>query len=218
MCNRNIDTTAAHCTIAEDWVKNVLLSKKIERLFRKSIYSTSRKTMAHFTEILSCGNFYQYDGELYTNHFPQEWAQNHMDGTGPKSCNNCRYFGSWNGVFVGYCANCAQYDYEFSRGHGFIEPSKERYENTPQARAMETYLCEVDFDNIGDKDLFDSSIHEFDILSETSEYGASYGSGDVLSEASEYRASYESDDDLNTARIMDDDEIRFVMEHAPSYQ
>ena len=165
--------------------------------------------MAHFPdyEILSCGNFYQYDGELYANHFPHEWAQNHMDGTGPKSCNNCRYFGSWNGVFVGYCANCAHYDYEFSRGHGFIAPGRELRENIPQARAMETYLCEVDFNTIGDKDLFDSAAVLMDADDDD----------DMLSEASDYDG-YESNDELNTATIMEDGELSFTIDRTPTYE
>uniref|UniRef100_A0A6C0KL37 Uncharacterized protein n=1 Tax=viral metagenome TaxID=1070528 RepID=A0A6C0KL37_9ZZZZ len=115
--------------------------------------------MAHFPdyEIIPCGNFYQYNGELYAKQFPTEWAQNHLEGTGPHSCTNCRAFGSWNGVFIGYCVNCAQYDYEFSRGHGFLKPGQEiSKKNANTIGAMQSYLKDIDPDCIGDREIFDS--------------------------------------------------------------
>jgi len=203
------------------------MSKKIERLFPQFVSSISQNnnTMAHFPdyEILSCGNFYQYDGELYAKQFPTEWAQNHMDGTGPKSCNNCRVFGSWNGVFIGYCANCAQYDYEFSRGHGFLKPGQEiSKKNANTIGAMQSYLKDVEPDSIGDKDIFDSytvhygynecddSVEELYRLESTilgyykNKKEDDQLLDDQLTEASDYDSANESDDELNTAVILDD--------------
>lgn len=183
--------------------------------------------MAHFPdyEIIPCGNFYQYDGELYANQFPTEWAQNHAEGTGPKSCTNCRVFGCWNGVFIGYCVNCAQYDYDFTRGHGFLKPGQEIRKKTTTLGALQTYLKDVAPDSIGDKDLLDSyAVHygdaEYDEFSDElyqlestiiQYYKNKYDSkhdeqliDDQLTEASDYDSANESDDELNTAVILDD--------------
>jgi hypothetical protein len=66
------------------------------------------------TQIIFTGdlnNYYSYDGELYTGSFPYAWAKMHIAGTGPKECDHCKLCGFYNGVFIGYCANCAsQYD------------------------------------------------------------------------------------------------------------
>ena len=76
------------------------------------------------------GNYYVFDGVKYDSHFPQEWAKDHKDFpqaypyedylamTGPEKCENCAYYGSLRGVFVGYCYNCAK-EYDFKRGKGF---------------------------------------------------------------------------------------------------
>ena len=53
-------------------------------------------------------NYYVVDGCRYTQAFPMKWAINHLPFTGPKNCLNCVWYGSYNGVFVGYCANCLQ--------------------------------------------------------------------------------------------------------------
>jgi len=113
------------------------------------------------------GRYYLVDGCKYDEHFPQEWAQNHLecpecdeDGgpiccsderlTGPKYCGNCREYGSINGVFVFYCANCYKFVYKGSRG-GFIYAAidateKELWEEMP-------YMNGVKFDEIGDIDI-----------------------------------------------------------------
>lgn len=77
------------------------------------------------------GDYYIIDGIKYDVHFPQEWAKDHKDfpqehpyedylnTTGPEKCENCAFYGSLRGVFVGYCSNCAR-EYEFTRGRGFL--------------------------------------------------------------------------------------------------
>jgi hypothetical protein len=103
------------------------------------------------------GKYYSYDDELYHNSFPEEWAMNHVAGTGPKECGNCKYVGHWNGVFIGYCGNCAKYVYLGERGCGFIELGKELYKHNDCVSAFETYLKDVNLDDIGDTDFFDSA-------------------------------------------------------------
>jgi hypothetical protein len=103
--------------------------------------------------------YYSYDEELYCGTFPEEWAENHLPGTGPKDCNNCAYFGSWNGVFLGYCANCADYEYNGECGRGFVDCGKENDAEEVQdySSAFDTYLKDVTPDDVGDKDFMDSA-------------------------------------------------------------
>ena len=123
-------------------------------------------------EIRPFQQFYTYDNELYAIPFPREWAMNHIPKTGPKECKNCAYYGSWRGVFIGYCMNCAVHQYHFSRGNGFyacgLEIKKRsggrrknkldgaREEEEKDTSAMNTYLKDADFNLIGDIELFPS--------------------------------------------------------------
>jgi len=103
--------------------------------------------------------YYVYDEEKYTLTFPLQLAMNFKEGTGPKECGNCDYFGRWNGVMIGLCANCAFYDYKFEYGPGFISLGFEFTDNphwTNRITALETYLKDVALDNIGDKNICDS--------------------------------------------------------------
>jgi hypothetical protein len=63
-------------------------------------------------------DYYMIESYKYANSFPKEWARNHMEGTGPEQCGNCYCYGSKDGVFLGYCLNCAKYDYNEERGPG----------------------------------------------------------------------------------------------------
>ena len=103
--------------------------------------------------------YYNYKGELYTGTFPIEWAKNHLPKTGPKECQNCYYFGSWNGVFIGYCANCAVYTYNGKRGRGFIGLGKENnYDEVENYTSVfDSYLKNVEMDEIGDKTIMDTA-------------------------------------------------------------
>jgi hypothetical protein len=120
-------------------------------------------------------NYYIVDGFLYTETFPQEWAKNHWFNTGPKKCKNCLYYGSLNGVFIGYCSNCAANVYHYNRGLGFIDIGTEcpienvnlNYIDDDDFKDMEfieslsvfeTYLKNKNTNDIGDKYLFESSI------------------------------------------------------------
>lgn len=105
-------------------------------------------------------SYYQYDDKLYSIHFPKKWTKEHADGTGPKMCENCDYHGSWNGVFIGYCMNCARCVYEGSRGRGMEDGVEDNSEEVQQYQSVhDTYLKNVNFDYIGDKNIFDSRLH-----------------------------------------------------------
>ena len=108
--------------------------------------------------------YYSYDEELYCGTFPEKWVLDHLPNTGPKECENCACYGSWNGVFLGYCANCAEYVYNGERGRGFIDIGKEVGQNVDLEDAalngpsvFDTYLKDVLPDDVGDKDFMDSA-------------------------------------------------------------
>jgi hypothetical protein len=82
--------------------------------------------------------------------------------TGPNHCNNCKYFGYYNGVFIGYCMNCASL-FENSRGNGLTDmEAVEVNENmvaldltyfSKEKSMWNTYLKGVSLDQIGDSKL-----------------------------------------------------------------
>jgi hypothetical protein len=92
------------------------------------------------------GNVYLYDYQWYHEKFPKEWAMSHLPETGPRQCNNCAEYGSVNGVFIGYCANCAVYCYEGSRCRGFMGDGVEL--DNEHLSAFDTYLEGVDITSI----------------------------------------------------------------------
>lgn len=104
------------------------------------------------------GRYYNHNGENYTKTFPIEWAQNYIAGTGPKECRLCREWGSWNGVFVGYCHKCA-FAYDNKRGYGFwgIHNGESIYPDNPPGSATNTYMCNVKLRDVGDKNIVDSA-------------------------------------------------------------
>ena len=100
-------------------------------------------------------NFYVFKGIAYDRHFPIEWAMNprELDNDftcGPTDCLNCLHYGSYNGVFIGYCANCAQV-YDYQRGNGFIDSGEEfKHEGFYDENSVwNTYLKYVNLDEIG---------------------------------------------------------------------
>jgi len=85
-------------------------------------------------EPVDCGEFYMIGCYNYVNSFPKEWAQSHLEGTGPEFCSNCYDHGSKDGVFLGYCLNCAIYVYNGERGPGLnLVCETEEPENQPYA-------------------------------------------------------------------------------------
>jgi hypothetical protein len=91
-------------------------------------------------------NKYLYDYYWYHENFPLDWAICPKEGTGPSQCGNCLDYGCINGIFIGYCANCAIYDYEGSRGRGFIDVGVESDDTISMGfqSVFDTYLKDVD--------------------------------------------------------------------------
>jgi hypothetical protein len=117
-----------------------------------SVSATENKTENKTeTKIEVIGNYYILDGCYYDIHFPLHYATNHKPMTGPE-CNDCAYYGSWRGVFIGYCGKCANEIYDLERGFGFNERGIENYYqdvDRVQCSAFDTYLKNVDLDQIG---------------------------------------------------------------------
>lgn len=113
----------------------------------------------------------------YDIHFPLDWVihqkQTHiyyngkilLTVPGPQDCDNCKYFGYYNGVFIGYCLNCAD-ELEYKRGNGMtpIGPGVELDEtmvafdltNYKKENSMwNTYLKDVNLNEIGDEKLYE---------------------------------------------------------------
>ena len=86
-----------------------------------------------------------------------DWVVDRIPGTGPTECIACSRNGSWNGVFVGYCVDCATNQYNSLRGSGFISPGKERSVMHPYWSASATYLSGIEWSDIGDTDFCDSA-------------------------------------------------------------
>jgi hypothetical protein len=119
--------------------------------------------------------YYVYDGEKYAPTFPIQLAKNFKEGTGPKECENCDYFGRWNGVIIGLCVNCAEHVYNFEYGPGFISLGCEFTDNSDWnngIRAFDTYLKDIDLDTVGDKNIYDS---RKEVVIENEEYWSRYG-------------------------------------------
>lgn len=107
------------------------------------------------------------DGEhvLYAGTFPVEWALSHEEGTGPNDCDNCLCFGSKDGVFLGYCSNCADYIYEGRRGKGIYFNLKECSTDNGDS-IFDTYLNGIDLAFIGNEfvDLSDSEKEKYQFI------------------------------------------------------
>ena len=116
-------------------------------------------------------SYYSYDDKFYSIHFPKKWAKDHFEETGPKMCENCEHHGSWNGVFIGYCANCAEHIYQGTRGRGMIDIGKEsNEEHVREYPSMkETYFKNVNLDEVGDTWIFDSRLYLENLATEPHE-------------------------------------------------
>jgi hypothetical protein len=124
-------------------------TRKIETLFDLYLRSNNIKMQGDFIVAYISDSEEEQAHEwtgTYHPSFPNEWTLSHEPGTGPEQCTNCTTFGTHEGQFIGYCANCATV-YEGARGRGFIDVCTELVsEETVQwASVFETYLHHVDF-------------------------------------------------------------------------
>lgn len=78
--------------------------------------------------IVDCGDYYMIGPYKYSNSFPKEWAQSCLPGTGQEQCQKCSEHGTKDGVFCGYCLNCAEYSYKGARDEGMGKSKIDRIE------------------------------------------------------------------------------------------
>jgi len=65
----------------------------------------------------------------YHPHNPLSHTDHELDGTGPEHCENCRYHGTdKDGLWRGYCLNCAEYQYYFMFGFGYSDGKETTYD------------------------------------------------------------------------------------------
>jgi hypothetical protein len=106
---------------------------------------TNQEYIIPLEEPLYFNDKYLYDNRWYHENFPVEWAVDHLEDTGPNECLNCEDYGCINGIFIGYCVNCATHVYNGSRGRGFIdygiEYNGDEVLNKPSV--FDTYLKDV---------------------------------------------------------------------------
>ena len=125
-------------------------------------YSIKEPILEEEKEVVTRNDIILY----YDIHFPIEWA---LDNSfyilvdeeiqvGPKYCPNCVEYGFFNGVFIGYCANCASL-LEYKKGNGLLpdglEVTKETHafdiSNIKEENSIwNTYLKDVTIEQIGD--------------------------------------------------------------------
>jgi len=97
-------------------------------------------------------NHKTYCGQKYVLTFPDEWILDELQYSG-RGCGNCKFYGSWRGVMLGYCYNCANYIYDGKRGLGFVGFGVEEIydlERNTESAATTTYLLNIDLEKIGD--------------------------------------------------------------------
>jgi len=102
--------------------------------------------------------YYIHIDILYSSHFPQTWAVEEHPSCGPNNCSRCREVGLWNGVFIGYCSECAIKHHHGKRGRGFIQPGFEARGEAVSIypSVFDTYLFDVNLNDVGDKNIEDS--------------------------------------------------------------
>ena len=90
--------------------------------------------------------FTHSDGYKYVDTFPRYWLENEHPACGPVNCSNCGTYGSINGIFVGYCLNCACSNFEGKRGNGFYGENRQYYIEGGQFYNPETNRIENKFE------------------------------------------------------------------------
>jgi len=101
---------------------------------------------------------YRLGGLWFHDQFPLPWAMEHyarvhdesfeedvenQEVPGPYGCLNCAEYGTYNGVVIGYCSNCAILHYGGKRGCGFQGDGIE-YHASHAISAFDTYLSGFD--------------------------------------------------------------------------
>ena len=107
---------------------------------------------------IELANYYIHQESLYSSHFPQVWAVEELPTCGPNNCASCQDVGFWNGVFIGYCRDCAINHHHGKRGRGLIQTGFEsRGQMEKKYPSMfDTYLSGINLNDVGDTKIDDS--------------------------------------------------------------
>ncbi len=81
-------------------MKKVILSQE-----SGSINTTEDESMKII--VSDCKEYYTINGIHYDIAFPLFWVLHENPERGPRNCMNCTDYGTFRGVFIMYCANCA---------------------------------------------------------------------------------------------------------------
>jgi hypothetical protein len=124
------------------------------------------------------GDYYEMCGIHYDANFPTNWAKEHDKKEtkyGPIKCFNCFYFGHYQGVFVGYCLNCAEHLLNYERGYGLQDEfcnENESIDNiaAPLNSMWYKYMNNLPLFKIGDKKLHEKIQKEKDEKNTNTKY------------------------------------------------
>jgi hypothetical protein len=98
--------------------------------------------------ISPCKQYYTHKGIHYDIAFPLFWVLTENDKCGPNNCDDCKKNGTFRGVFIMYCTNCAV-DYDLEVGYGAVEPGVENGGLYINKTAWYTYLKHRNLKYIG---------------------------------------------------------------------
>jgi hypothetical protein len=130
------------------------------------MHGPTERIVADIKQITATGAYvYVINNVAYPSQFPVQWALTPIiettlcnddavntvicgPGTSPEHCGNCNISGSYRGIFLGYCANCAM-TYNMERGFGYITNGVElELEHWDLKYVMQSkYPCSASFDD-----------------------------------------------------------------------
>jgi len=168
----------------------------------------------HQIVISDCKQYYTYKGVHYDIAFPLFWALFETPQRGPHQCLNCLEYGSFRGVFIMYCSNCAK-EYNDNCeyvGYGTINNGVELVGNDINKCAWKTYLAYRQPNCIGlpeekEKAELNRDGYEYVICEVVNENGViTHLYPDFKEIDQEYSDDYDDDDDDDDYDDYDDDE------------
>lgn len=184
-----------------------------------------KNNMNHYQIVISpCKQYYTFRGIHYDIAFPLQNVLNETPNSGPQYCMNCKDYGTFRGVFIMYCANCAKYVYDYKFGYGAIQSGVEMGGDDVHKSAWNSYLKHRDPTKIGlPEELknidFNRPQHIYTVVGEKMicDNGEKYVRWypDFVYEYDEGKYTYaESEDEseviLNESDILDNDHLKFI--------
>lgn len=106
-------------------------------------------------------NYYWLNNAHFAEQFPHKWAHSQLPNTGTE-CSVCMVKGSWAGVVIGYCRQCANLyrDSGDDRGPGFRNVGIE-YDETDPTSANMTYMANVPWEKVGKTEHLEEQLRQY---------------------------------------------------------